>query len=148
VNLVELTLQQVAHQLGVRHQPWALVGGFAVSIRAEPRFTADVDVAVAVPDDTAAEHLVRDLMSTGYQVLASIEQDETARLATVRLGLPTHEGVVLDLLFASSGIEAEIVAAAERIEVLAVARTAADLIVGRGYGRGRDLRKALDEVLG
>ncbi len=30
----------------------ALVGGVAVSVRTEPRFTRDVDLAVAVPDDS------------------------------------------------------------------------------------------------
>ncbi len=30
---------------------WALVGGLAVSARAEPRTTRDIDVAVAVGDD-------------------------------------------------------------------------------------------------
>jgi len=34
----------------------ALVGGLAVSARTEPRFTRDLDVAVAVPDDAGAEY--------------------------------------------------------------------------------------------
>jgi hypothetical protein len=53
-------------------------------------------------------------------VLATMEQDATKRLATVRL-LPPGEspnGVVADLLFASSGVEPDLVAAAERIEIL------------------------------
>lgn len=94
---------------------WALVGGLAVSVRAEPRFTRDVDAAVVVDGDAAAEALARSLMSRGYQMLATIEQEQTGRLATVRLlprgGEPA--GVVVDLLFASSGIESELVAAAE-----------------------------------
>jgi predicted nucleotidyltransferase len=118
MNVVERTLHDIAEHLGTRNQHWALVGGFAVSVRAEPRFTADVDVAVAVADDLDAERLVRDLMSVGYRVVASIEQDQAARLATVRLASPAHEDVVVDLLFASSGIEPEIVAAAEHLEIL------------------------------
>jgi hypothetical protein len=39
-------------------------GGFAVSARAESRSTRDV--AVAVPDDRAAERLVNSLLGSGY----------------------------------------------------------------------------------
>ena len=44
-----------------------------------------------------------------------------SRLATARLVTPSEgqSGVVADLLFASSGIEAEIVTAAERLEIVA-----------------------------
>lgn len=44
----------------------------------------------------------------------------TGRLATIRLASPvgTDDDVVVDLLFASSGIEAEIVKAAETIEIV------------------------------
>ena len=104
-------------ELGLR---WALVGGFAVSARAVPRFTRDLDLAVAVPHDKAAEALVASLVARGYRVVAVVEQTAVSRLATVRLVPPgeSEQGVVVDLLFASSGIEVEIVAAADTIEVL------------------------------
>jgi len=76
-----------------------------VSVRAEPRFTRDVDVAVAVPDDNAAEDLVHSLLSK-YRIDASIEQDAIGRLSTVRLvptAVRTGEEVIVDVLFASSG---------------------------------------------
>lgn len=104
-------------QLGARH---ALVGGLAVSIRTEPRFTRDVDIAVAVLDDDEAESLVRALSANGYEVAAAVEQEATNRLATVRLRPSSlGGGAVLDLLFASSGIERDLVASAEEIEALA-----------------------------
>jgi predicted nucleotidyltransferase len=87
----------------------------AVSARTEPRFTRDIDLVVAVEGDRDAERLVHDLQSRGYRVPAIVEQEAVARLATARL-LPGGEdepGVVVDALFASSGIEAEIVAQAE-----------------------------------
>lgn len=120
-------LDRDLRRIGVR---WALIGGLAVSVRAEPRFTRDVDVVVAVDSDAAAEGVARSMMSNGYQMLATIEQEETGRLATVRLVPPTPDvrSVVVDLLFASSGIEAELVACAELREidvglVIPVART-------------------------
>jgi hypothetical protein len=94
-----------------------MVGGFAVSARAEPRFTRDVDIAVAVADDSVAEELVRDLLGDGYSLLGTIEH-ESGRLATARLARNVDGvDVVVDLLFASSGIEPEIVAMAETIEI-------------------------------
>lgn len=114
VNVLEAALQRIAADLGRYSRQWALVGGFAVSARAEPRFTRDIDVAVAVLDDADGEDLVRRLLGDGYRMLASVEQDETGRLATVRLGSPLSGGeVVVDLLFASSGIEPEVTAAPE-----------------------------------
>lgn len=102
--------------LGARY---ALVGGFAVSARAEPRFTRDVDFAVAVVDDSAAEALIRGFSAMGYAPTTVIEQERTGRLATVRLKPPPDRDVgTLDLLFASSSIEGAIVAAATRLEVL------------------------------
>lgn len=120
MNAVEAGLRRVAEDLHRNGRAWALVGGFAVSARAEPRFTRDVDVAVAVPDDAGAEALVRSLVAVGYRLLASIEQDVAGRLATVRLGCPVteDEDVVVDLLFASSGIEPDIVHAAEQTEIV------------------------------
>jgi hypothetical protein len=120
MNAVELALRTIAADLDRRAVGWALVGGFAVSIRSEPRFTRDVDVAIAVPGDPEAEALVRSLMAAGYQVLASVEQDAAGRLATARLAPPggAESGAIVDLLFASSGIEPEIVEAADSIEVL------------------------------
>ena len=53
-----------------------------------------------------------------FALEAVIEQDAMARLATVRLRPSPGDGATVDLLFASSGIEPEIVAAAEPLDVL------------------------------
>lgn len=100
-------------------QRWALVGGLAVSAWSEPRTTRDIDLVVAVEKDRDAERLVRDLVARGYQPLEHLEQEATGRLATVRLVVPREEegGIVVDLLFASSGLETEIVSAAAPVEI-------------------------------
>ena len=119
MNLLEAALRRTVADLAKYDRRWALVGGFAVSARAEPRFTHDIDAAVAVADDADGEGLVRLMLAQGYRLLASVEQDETGRLATVRLASPLSGGdVVVDLLFASSGIEPEIVQAAEMTDVV------------------------------
>lgn len=115
---IEAALVGVQHDLDDIGTPWALVGGFAVSARVEPRFTRDVDVAVAVTSDADAELLVHGLASRGYLVTTTIDHEPSGRLATVRLEAPGAAPVVVDLLFASSGIEPEVVDRAERIELL------------------------------
>ena len=118
MNLLEAALRRIASDLQRHHRLWALVGGFAVSARAEPRFTRDIDAAVMVENDADAEGLVRALIADGYELLAAVEQDETGRLATVRLSSPPGGEVVVDLLFASSGIEPEIARSAEPTEIV------------------------------
>ena len=151
MSRLETTLRSISADLSGCHARWALVGGLAVSARCEPRFTRDVDLAVAA------------------------------------------SGVVVDLLFASSGIEPEIVAFADRLEIfpglelpvaavgdlialkllarddirrpqdgadlvsliavasnadLARAADAVALIVARGYQRDRELASDLRRLLG
>lgn len=120
MNRVEEALRRIAVELDARQVHWALVGGFAVSARTEPRFTRDVDTAVVVPDDAAAEALVRSLTGAGYELVTLVEQDEAGVLATARLVSPgpSTAGVVVDLLFATAGIEAEVVMGAEVLEIL------------------------------
>ncbi|MDN5929863.1 MAG: nucleotidyl transferase AbiEii/AbiGii toxin family protein [Pseudonocardia sp.] len=115
-NAVSDALRRVVAHLDGLGVPWALVGGFAISVRVEPRFTRDVDVAVAVADDGQAEGVVGRLTDVGYRVRTLVEQDAVERLATVRMTAPG--GVVLDLLFASSGIEPEVAGHADRLDVL------------------------------
>ncbi len=112
-------LQRAARDLDRLGAHWALIGGIAISVRTEPRFTRDVDLAIAVPDDRAAESLVRNLLADGYRNQAILEQISTGRLATVRLFSPGSESdrKIVDLLFASSGIENEIVREAEVLEI-------------------------------
>jgi ABC-type uncharacterized transport system substrate-binding protein len=105
---------QDLHELGAT---WALVGGLAVSTWCDPRLTRDIDIAVSVASDKDAERLVRDLQQRGYEKLELIEQEATARLATARLVRRDLPAILIDVLFASSGIEAEIVSAARTTEV-------------------------------
>ena len=100
---------------------YAIVGGLAVGIRTEPRFTRDADMAISVAGDAQAESIIFELVGRGYRTVATLEQELTGRLATVRLTPPLGEeaSVIVDLLFASCGIEPEVVAAAT-VETIAV----------------------------
>lgn len=114
------TLRKLSDELERLGTPWALIGGLAVGTRAEPRTTRDVDVVVSLGDDESAERLVAQLGASGYRIRVVLEHGDLERLATVRLAAPgLGMPVIVDLLFASSGIEDEIVRDAEPIEIVA-----------------------------
>jgi hypothetical protein len=95
-----------------------------------------------VASDSEAQALVFRLQSRGYRTLAAIEQEAAGRLSTVRLLSPGEgiAGVVVDLLFASSGIEHEVVQGAETLEIVpglaAPVASTGHLARLRAYGRG------------
>ena len=173
-----------------KHVQLALVGGIAVSARTEPRFTRDLDFAISVASEQEAESLVLELRHLGYAIEMVLENAVKAKLSTVRLRRAPRSPII-DLLFAASGIEPEVVAEAELIEIggsvlapvarvghlIAMkllsrdhkrrpndqqdltslakvadevewsrAKSSIDLIIARGYGRGRDLHAGLDEI--
>ena len=193
MSLLE-ALEQILLHLKDQGARAAVLGGLAVSVWTEPRFTRDVDLAVAVQDDAVAELLIRRLTERGYRLVATVEQKVAARLATARLLPPgeSEEGMIVDLLFASSGIEPEIVDEALDVDIggstpvrvaraghlVALkllsqdpatrpqdaldlhalksvldaeetrrAREACELIVRRGFHRGRDLENLLKDFL-
>ncbi|MBO0812575.1 MAG: hypothetical protein J2P23_11095 [Microlunatus sp.] len=152
----EKALPQIVGDLRDLASPWALVGGLAVCARADLRPTADIDIAVAVPDDATAEARVSDLLAAGYRPRESIVHNQTGRLATVRLLSPAaSQSMAVDLFFASSGVETEIVAAAEPLEIqpglaIPVARIghliAVKLCWRRSAKRDRDLRTLIQRA--
>jgi hypothetical protein len=150
VTSLEAALRQIGADLTRAQVSFALVGGLAVSVRTEPRFTRDADLAVAVASDAEAEALIRELRAHDYRIEAIVEQEAVGRLATVRLMFSSEpRAPVIDLLFASSGIEPEVVADAEPIELLpnlriGVARTG-HLIALKVLSRD-DLSRPQDQV--
>ncbi|MCZ7650126.1 MAG: nucleotidyl transferase AbiEii/AbiGii toxin family protein [Thermoanaerobaculia bacterium] len=84
-------LALVARDLDALGAPWALVGGLAVGVRVRPRFTQDIDLAVAVGSDREAERLVAELRRRGYALDSVVEQEAVARLSIARL-LPGGRG--------------------------------------------------------
>lgn len=153
VNRLEAALRDAAEALDASGARWALVGGLAVSARAEPRTTRDVDIAVAVEGDAAAEALLYRLQSRGLSVVSVVEQSARSRLATARL-IPSAAGaggIVVDLLFASSGIEPELVNAADEIAIvpglsIPVARTGHLLALKVLARNDRDRPQDLDDI--
>src|ERR1043165_3848943 len=96
----------------------AVVGGRAVSAHAEPRFTRDLDFAVATVNDDEATQYVFRMRQLAYEVVSALEQTKHGRLSTIRLRRHGRSPIV-DLLFNACGIEVEIARAAEPIEIVA-----------------------------
>jgi hypothetical protein len=70
---------------------------------------------VSVEGDAGAEKILFELRQRGYRVIATVEQELVGRLATARSIDP--RGVVCDLVFATCGVEREVVASAQSIEI-------------------------------
>jgi hypothetical protein len=143
VASVESALRRAVTDLNAVKARWVLVGGLAVSARTVPRFTKDLDFAIAVATDREAEEIVHRMRSRDYDPVEVLEQDYMERLSGVRLARKGSD-VLVDLLFASSGIENEVVASADRLEVLprltaAVATTAHLIALKVLAGRNQDL---------
>lgn len=116
---LDRALRQILADLSKSGLDFALVGGLAVTIRGHERLTRDVDIAVAVSGDEQAESLIHALIGRGYVLVTLLEHAASGRIATARLNVPPHARTtaLIDLLFASTGIESEIVSAAEALEV-------------------------------
>jgi len=97
---------------------FAVVGGLAVGVYAEPRFTKDIDFAISSMSDADAEQLTASMFRRGYQLVSQLENKPDRRLRAVRLKLRSDDNCPLvDLLFDASGIESEAVEYAEVTEV-------------------------------
>ena len=71
---VESALRPAVSDLNALKAQWALIGGLAISVRSVPRFTKDLDFAVAVTDDSEAEDVVHRLGGRGYRPVELLEQ--------------------------------------------------------------------------
>lgn len=143
--------------------PWAFVGGVAVAVRGTPRFTNDLDVAIAVGSDREAESITLALRGRGYtdHPTQPFLENRDGGLRAVRMLSPVSQAssLVVDLLFSFSGVESEIVRAAQLVNLfpgqpLPVIRTGHLLALKVHAGRPKDqedarqiLRNAMDADL-
>ena len=78
VTSVEAQLRKATEEVAATGARFAVVGGLAVSARAEPRMTRDADLAIAVHDDKEAERIVLAMQARGYAVLAVLAVEDRA----------------------------------------------------------------------
>ena len=71
----ELAFRRAVADLSALKIRWALIGGLAISVRSVPRFTKDLDFAIAVASDSEAEDVVHRLGGRGYRPVEVLEQE-------------------------------------------------------------------------
>ena len=107
----------VEHLRGLKVE-FATVGGSAVSLRTLERFTKDIDFALSVESSSAAELVVNSFKNAGFLIAYFLEKEDDGSLMTVRLTTGGDVEVFVDLLFATSGIEREVIEDATELEPL------------------------------
>lgn len=154
MSAFDRTLRVVSTDLKKLELRWALVGAVAVAARGVPRFTNDFDFAVLVADDREAEATMSRMIGLGYELFALLEDDLTGEIATGRLWCRPLSGTqfIVDLLFQTSGLEREIVAAASPILVMPHLRvpvaTRGHLIAMKVLSVGPDRLRDADDLEG
>lgn len=120
---VEEMLRRIVADLENFETRYAMIGGLAYGMRAEPRFTRDIDFTIAVDREQDAEDFTGQLIREGYFPQVEIANRHTGKLATFRMrhkrpvaGLPIDECPFVDLLFSHCGIEHEVVETATDTE--------------------------------
>lgn len=115
-------LARIVRELTEDRTRFALIGAIAVGIRAIERTTKDVDFTVSVDSDEQAEEIVYNLQKRGHYLHTLLEHKPSGAIAAARFVLADSKVTEpnLDLLFCHSGIEKEVVAAAESIQVVGI----------------------------
>lgn len=117
--MIKSVFEYVKETLADLELSWALIGGLAISAQTDPRFTEDIDISLFLPTDNEVERLIFTLQRKGWRAETILEQTYFDKdiIATVRFLTPKSPNIHVDILFASSGIEKEIIEQAEVIEI-------------------------------
>jgi predicted nucleotidyltransferase len=130
----QVLLHRVVADLVESGFDFALVGALAVGVRGVERTTKDIDLAVAASSTEQAMVLLRHLIEKrSYRLLSAPDfHKDLPMRPMVSVTPPEDPGFCVDLLFHLCGIESEVVARAEMLEllpgVLVKVATRADLI--------------------
>jgi hypothetical protein len=140
IEPLRTTLADAVSFLEAEHIGYALIGGLAVSLRGQPRVTADVDLVIAANVERALS-LVDKLAASMFKPLfEGIEEVvEQAFILPLR---HRHTNVKVDLALGLSGFEQQAVLRAERLRVagsvISVATTEDLVIMKVLAGRPQD----------
>lgn len=112
-------LPEVVAALEEQSARFAVIGGFALLAHGIDRPRKDVDFAVSVKNDAAAEGLILGLHERGFRAVQAFEHAQTGTLVGVRLLLPGARSTEpeCDLLFGTSGVEQETIRAARAMDL-------------------------------
>ena len=114
-NDLTKTLSDLTTWLRHEHVSFALIGGLAVGMRGEPRFTADVDVVVGLELDDALQ-LVERLPASPFQPLFP-DVSEVVRTSFILPLRHLATGVRVDVAIGLSGFERQLLARADEVSL-------------------------------
>ncbi|MCY3733245.1 MAG: hypothetical protein OXG42_03095 [Chloroflexi bacterium] len=122
---------------------WYLFGAQAVVAYGVPRFSADVDVTLALAPD-APERFVRDMEAGGFTL--RVDDPEFVRQTRVLPFVHAATGMPLDVVLAGSGLEEEFLGRAKTTDISGVdvpLIDVADLVIAKILaGRPKDMEDA------
>lgn len=113
-------LKKIIQDLKTLQANWALVGGLACSIYAEPRTTKDIDLVLALSEKAQLDEIVNKMLKLGYHNKQVLMHLNPAHRLGLRVSLKSNKdyAIPIDLLTATCGIEQEIVENSKSIEIL------------------------------
>lgn len=145
----ENILEQIALSLDAHGMPYMVIGGQAVLVYGEARFTNDIDVSVGVSTDRLGE-LLRLVQDRGWKLLVSNPAEFVQKTLVLPCGDPAS-GLRLDFIFAISPYEQK---AIERARGVAMGKATVcfasveDVIIHKVVaGRPRDLEDVRNILL-
>lgn len=139
-NNLNAALADLTRWLQREQIPFAVIGGVAVGVRGEPRFTADVDVIIGLELDDALQ-LIHRLPGSHFEPLfAGVA--EVVRTSFILPLRHVETGVKVDAAIGLSGFERQLLARATEMElagVVAPVATVEDIVLMKLIaGRPRD----------
>jgi len=134
-------LEQIANSLDAAGIPYMVVGGQAVLLYGEPRFTRDIDVTLGIGTDRL-EELLRLVDARGWKLRPGVSRE----FVTSSMVLPCEDpasGLYIDFIFSVSAYEREALRrarTAQRGNAAVRFASAEDLVIHKVVaGRPRDL---------
>lgn len=130
-------VHQILIELG---WPYAIIGGTAVQIWGEPRFTYDLDLTVLTSLETYAEAIAQLLSRLQPRIVDALAFARRNRVLLVQ----TSSGYPVDISFGLPGYEEQVIARSVEVEVAPGKKvlfcSAEDLIIHKTIaGRGKDV---------
>jgi hypothetical protein len=121
VTRLERALPCIAADLDELAVGWALVGGLALNAYGADPPSSDIDIVIRTADDDATRVLAGALRARGHLV-HRVAHERLGEVVVVHPSISDAPplGVLVDMLPRACGFEAEIVTAAQRMDVLGV----------------------------
>ncbi|MDA2923410.1 hypothetical protein MYX65_01930 [Acidobacteria bacterium AH-259-L09] len=144
---LEIAFQKTIQLLESSEIPYFVLGGLAVGVLGEPRFTYDVDLDIQLSKDEVPSLLAK-AQKVGFTVDLNQAQQDVASFGTFRM---CYEQVVIDCILASTPLEEQVLKRRQKrplFEIDTYLPTPEDLILLKIIpGRPKDLVDAESIVL-